>query len=188
MRSSRQVRAIGRVTILMLLSALSAGKSFGQSSWDRYKPGTLAAVMREGDSTIRAALRETDSVTRGTSGDKKPSEHFLGYDYPTLATVVYKGDSRQVDPIRRGLIAAWGLTYRRDSSIVADFNREYLFQEGDKLLWLPVQDRVASFFPKELRPGQRVRLYTMLLGGYYADGGITWAFIVNEFKAGPITQ
>ena len=187
MRSSWQFRAIGRVTILVVMSALSATESFAQSSWDRYHPGTLAAVMKEGDSTIRAALRETDSVTHGASGDKKPSQHFLGYDYPTVATVIYKGDSRRVDPIRRQLIADWGLTYRRDSSIVADFNREYLFQEGDKLLWLPVQDRVASFFPKELRPGQRVSLYTMLLGGYYADGAITWAFIVNEFKAGPIT-
>jgi len=187
MRSSWQFRAVGRVTILMLLSALSAGKSPAQSSWARYKPGTLAAVMNDGDSTIRAALRETASVTRD-AGEKKPSQHFLGYDYPTVAAVIYKGDSRPVDPVRRRLIADWGLTYRRDSSIVADFNREYLFQEGDKLLWLPVQDRVASFFSKELRPGQRVNLYTMLLGGYYAEGAITWAFIVNEFKAGPITR
>jgi hypothetical protein len=186
--SSWQFRAIARFTILLFLLAMSAGKSFGQNSWDRYKPGTLTAVMNEGDSTIRAALRETDSVTRGASGDKKPSQHFLGYDYPTVATVIYKGDSRRVNPIRRELIADWGRTYRRDSSIVADFSREYLFQEGDKLLWLPVQDRVAAFFPKELRPGQSVSLYAMLLGGYYSEGAITWAFIVNEFKAGPITQ
>jgi len=186
-RSSWQFRAIARLKILLLLSALSAGKSFAQSSWDRYKPGTLAAVMNEGESTIRAALRETDSVTRNAAGGRKPSQHFLGYDYPTVATVIYKGDSRRVDPIRRELIADWGRTYRRDSSIVADFSREYLFQEGDKLLWLPVQDRVASFFPKELRPGQRVSLWTMLLGGYYDEGAITWAFIVNEFKAVPNT-
>jgi hypothetical protein len=25
----------------------------------------------------------------------------------------------------------------------------------------------------------------MLLGGYYDKGRITWAFIVNEFRAGP---
>ena len=78
------------------------------------------------------------------------------------------------------------MSYMRDSSIAADFHREYLFQEGEKLLWLPVQDTVATFFPKELRRGQPVSLYVMLIGGYYADGVITWAFIVNEFKAEPV--
>jgi hypothetical protein len=43
-------------------------------------------------------------------------------------------------------------------------------------------------FPEELRRGQRVSLFVMLLGGYYDAGEITWAFIVNEFKAGPITE
>jgi hypothetical protein len=145
----------------------------------------LTSVMREADSEIRAAHRETDSALRRLSKDRRPSEHFLGQQYPTLATVIYKGESRPVDPIRLGLIAAWGRSYMRDSSIAGDFTREYLFQEGDQLLWLPVQDRVASFFPKELRPGQAVKLYVLLLAGHYADDKITWAFIVNEFRAGP---
>src|SRR6266550_4371447 len=156
MRLSLQFRALGRVTIAMLVLASSAGKSLAQTGWDRYRPGTLAAVLNEGDSTIRGAIRETDLATHSVSASKLPSQHFLGYDYPTLANVVYKGESRPIDPVRRRLIADWGLTYRRDSSMVADFHREYLFQESGKLFWIPVQDAVASFFPKELRPGQRV--------------------------------
>ena len=76
-----------------------------------------------------------------------------------------------------------GKAFLQDSSIAGDFHREYLFQEGKQLLWLPVQDRVASYFARELRPGQPVKLYVMLLGGYYDSGEITWAFIVNEFSA-----
>ena len=34
----------------------------------------------------------------------------------------------------------WGLTFQRDSSIVNDFHREYLFQEGQESLWLLVQE------------------------------------------------
>ena len=183
-----QFRALGRATILTLLLAASAGKSLAQNGWDRYKPGTLAAVINQGDSTIRGAIRETKLASPGVSAAQLPSQHFLGYDYPTVANVVYKGESRPIDPVRRRLIADWGLTYRRDSSIVADFHREYLFQENGKPFWIPVQDTVASFFPKELRPGQRVSLFVMLLGGYYDAGKITWAFIVNEFKAGPIAE
>jgi hypothetical protein len=75
------------------------------------------------------------------------------------------------------------LSYLRDSSIAALFSREYLFQEGKQELWLPVQDKVASFFPRELHQGQAVTLYVAWLGAYYAGGEITWAFVVNDFAA-----
>ncbi len=159
-----------------------------QSTWDRYRPGRLSAVIRDADSTIRQAKRETDSAMRQAPADERPSEHFLGQQYPTLATVVYKGASRPVDPIRLQLIGAWGRSFLRDSTVAGDFHREYLFQEGDQLLWLPVQNKVASFFPKELKPGQRVNLYVMLLGGYYDKGKFTCAFIVNEFNTNPTSQ
>jgi hypothetical protein len=174
-----QSRTNGRAIIVALLLVSPLRASLAQSTWERYKPGTLAAATSAADSMIRKSLIEVPG--------KGPSEHFLG-DNPILATVVYKGDSRPINPIRHSLIAAWGKSFLRDSSIAADFHREYLFQEGDKLLWLPVQDTVATFFPKELHPGQRVSLFVMLIAGYYADGVITWAPIVNEFKAEPLTR
>ena len=64
------------------------------------------------------------------------------------------------------------------------FRREYLFQEGQTLLWLPVQDTVASYFPRELHTGQEIALYVLWLGAYYAGDDITWAFVVTEFDAG----
>ena len=45
-----------------------------------------------------------------------------------------------------------------------------------------VQDTVASFFPRELHPGQSVNVYVSWLGAYYEGRDITWAFIVNEFE------
>ena len=174
MRRAWQSRIVGRAAIVVLLLALSARSAVAQSDWDRYKPGTLAAVIAEINATIRESLI-----------DKRPSDHFVGSEYSILATVIYKGESRPIDRNRRQLIARWGLSYKRDSSLVADFQREYLFQEGTKLFWLPVQDTVASFFPKELRPGDRVRVFVMLLGGHFENDKITWAFIVNEFAALP---
>ncbi|MFL5599493.1 MAG: hypothetical protein ACJ78I_03775 [Gemmatimonadaceae bacterium] len=184
MRSKWTFRASGHVAVLVLSCVFSARESLAQNNWNRYKPGTLAAVIQEADSEIRAAIKEAGPAI--SANDKRPSNHFLGYDYPTIATVIYVGDSRPVDPVRRELIAAWGRTYQSDSSIVDDFHREYLFREGDKLLWLPVQDRVAEFFPKELRRGQRVSLFVTLFAGQFANGSITWAFGVNEFRSQPI--
>jgi hypothetical protein len=144
-----------------------------QTSWDRYKPGTLSAVMDQHDSSIRAG-----------SVDRRPSWVVTGNQFPTLARVRYRGDSRPVDSIRLEIVRHWGVSFLRDSSIARAFHREYLFQEGNQSLWLPVQDSVARYFARELKPGQDVTLYVLWLGAYYAGKDITWAFIVTEFKAG----
>ncbi len=168
-RTATRVRAWMFLTLLFVapLHAVPA-----QSSWDRYKPGTLAAIMAQHDSVIRASWN-----------GKNPSEHFSGDNFPTIANVIYEGSVRPIDPDRLGIIRTWGKTFRRDTTIARDFHREYLFREGKQLLWLPVQDTVASFFAKELHPGQRVKLYVMWLGAYYAGRDIIWTFVVNEFEA-----
>ena len=176
------VRAARFSTIAaVLLGALALGAptvtAHAQSGWARYKPGTIAAVMQLHDSTIRA-----DHVAN------HPGVIVSGDGFPTLARVVYRGDSRPLDPKRVDVMKEWGLTFLKDSTIVKDFHREYLFQEGKQLLWLPVQDTVASFFARELHPGQTVTLYVVWFGAYYAGGDITWAFIVNEFRSEPVVR
>ena len=155
---------------LLFLAPLHAAPA--QSSWARYKPGTLAAIMEQHDSVIRASWN-----------GKNPSEHFSGDNFPTIASVIYEGSARPIDPDRLSIVRIWGKTFRSDSTMAQDFHREYLFREGKQLLWLPVQDTVASFFARELHPGQRVKLYVMWLGAYYEGRDITWAFVVNEFEA-----
>ncbi|MGH7603803.1 MAG: hypothetical protein ACRENK_07380 [Gemmatimonadaceae bacterium] len=179
--TTRKRRArVGAVICLSIALALTSPVAIAhaQTKWDRYKPGTLGAIMELHDSTIRAGWDES----------RTPGEHFSGDDFPTIATVIYNGDSRPLDPIRLQLLRRWGMAMMRDSSIAQDFHREYLFQEGQRQLWLPVQDVVASYFGKELKPGQPVRLFVMFLGAYYAGEEITWAFIVNEFTAGSIKR
>jgi hypothetical protein len=169
------LRICALITVLLTATAES-GRA--QSDWSRYKPGTIGAIIELHDSTIRAEW----------NASRVPGEHFSGDDFATVATVVYKGDSKPLDPLRHQILSRWGLTMRRDSSIAKDFHREYLFQEGERELWLPVQDVVASYFAKELKPGQPVRLYVMFLGAYYAGQEIIWTFIVNEFSSGSIKR
>ena len=169
---------VGRLCILAaLLLGTSARIVQGQSSWDRYRPGTIAAVIGEHDSTIRA-----DHVPQ------HPSLVVSGHDFPTLARVTYRGKSRPLNSNRLEVLRHWSLTFMRDTSIVQEFDREYLFQEGKRLLWLPVQDSVASYFARELRPGQQVTLYVIWAGAHYAGRDITWTFLVNEFKADSVAR
>src|SRR2546426_4895606 len=67
-----------------------------QTSWDRYKPGTLSAVMEQHDSSIRGSVA------------RLPSWVVTGNQFPTLARVTYRGDSRPVDSIRVEIRASMG--------------------------------------------------------------------------------
>jgi hypothetical protein len=163
------------VFLLAAMLAIPFRAIFGQGRWDAYKPGTLAAIMDAHDSTIPP-----------NPVDGHQSVMVSGDDFPTLARVIYRGQSRPLDARRAFVMREWSLTFLRDTSMLNDFHREYLFQEGKLQIWLPVQDRVASFFPKELKPGQAATLYVIFLGAQRASREIFWAFAVNEFKAEPI--
>ncbi len=169
-------RGFSIATLFALLALLLGGLariSQAQNNWSRYTPGTMAAVIQQHDSSIRA----------DHAGKKGPALAVSGDDFPTLARVTYRGDSRPLDPKRREVLREWSLAFLRDTSAVTDFHREYLFQEGKRAMWLPVQDTVASYFARELRPGQPVTLYVIWAGAHYAGKDITWTFLVNEFKA-----
>jgi len=158
------------LTQLCLVSAFS--RLGAQSTFDAYRPGTINQTIQLRDSSIRA-----------TPANQLPTWIMPGNQFPTRAVVTYIGDSRPIDSIRREIIRRWALSFLRDSSTAGLYSREYLFKEGSTTFWLPVQDRVASFFPRELEPGRAVTLYVAWLGAHYAGRDITWAFVVNEFHA-----
>ena len=141
-----------------------------QSSWDAYKPGRVGAVIEQHEATLRAGC------------DDEPVWSVSGASFPTRATVTHVSQSRPTDPLRVELIKRWAKFVGQPASITDVFEREYLFKEGDRDVWLPVQREVASFFPAELQPGGLVTLFVVWLGAHCADGEITWAFIVNEFE------
>lgn len=154
----------------ILMTAVAASVT-AQSTWDSYRPGRLATVIEQHDSSIREGFggAEVWSVS--------------GNSFPTRATVEYLGDHRATNPLRRELIRRWAVFIGQPESIAEAFEQEYLFREDGRELWLPVQRDVASFFPAELKPGDRVTLFVAWVGAHYAGDEITWTFIVNEFDA-----
>jgi hypothetical protein len=70
-----------------------------------------------------------------------------------------------------------------DPANVDLYAREYRFDEAGRSYWLPVQTGVAAFFPKELKPGQKVDLYARLAGAYGPHGALTLVALVEEFNA-----
>jgi len=67
------------------------------------------------------------------------------------------------DPRRIEIVRRWGLAFLRDSSDCEDFHREYLFQEGERLLMVTGSGhgmRVIS--ARELHPGHGDALRLMV--------------------------
>src|SRR2546428_13094407 len=169
MSSPNRTRALALFLGPILVGApIDMGQA--QSTWDRYKPGTISGVIQQNDSTIRA-----------NSVGKLPTWVVTGNQFPTLTRVVYRGDRRPVDSIRAEIVRRWGVSFLRDSSMARRFRREYLFQEGQTLLWLPVQDTVASYFPRELHTGQEIALYVLWLGAHYPGPDPPGASLVTQF-------
>src|SRR6266571_1696782 len=101
-----------RPALLTFSAFLLAESLFGtlpaQGNWDRYRPGTITAIVELHDSTIRA-----------TRSNLLPTWVLPGNQFPTRAQVTYRGDSHPIDSTRREIVRRWGLSYLHDSSITA---------------------------------------------------------------------
>ena len=48
--------------------------------------------------------------------------------------------------------------------------------------WLPVEEQVAAFFTKELKPADKIDLYLAEIGGTQRKDGWIWLPLVEEFQ------
>jgi hypothetical protein len=62
------------------------------------------------------------------------------------------------------------------------YETEYLYKEGDDEYWLGTQTPVAKYFPAELKPGDKITLYVISIGGYRTKGGVDCVILVEEYQ------
>jgi len=162
------VRLATTVAVVLVLRATTLlGQEFA-----RYQPGTLQAVTAQHDSAVRDVPSNI-------------AEHWAisADDFARRVQVTYTGQHRPIDPVRQELLRQWARGFNRDSSIIAIFQNEYLFREGQVDYWLPVQNVLEEPLAQEAKPDQVIELYVMFIGAHFAHGQLTWLFIVNEFDA-----
>ena len=157
---------------LVLILALPT-RLAGQSSWDRYKPGTIAGVM--------AANRA--SVLADFASGSDSNLIFSAAGFATVTTVEYQDSLRPTPPTHLRYLMGWARSFRLGFDPKAVFGREVLVREGSLLLWLPVQDTVVKVLRPQLHRGDQILLYVVFAG---AQGGrgpdIDWMFIVNDIQ------
>ena len=94
---------------------------------------------------------------------------------------IYTGQSRPLDQRRQAFISAFASTSLGNDRYATLYQREYRFTAGGQDWWLPVQSQVASYFSKELKPGQAVSLYIRNAGAFRLSDSWDWVFLVEEF-------
>lgn len=101
----------------------------------------------------------------------------------------YGGQSRIVSKDRLSLFKLWGVSMgiRSDRGVdpMEMIEKEYLFRECGKDYWIPVQKPAARDLPSELKSGDMITLYLMMVGGTESNGKWDWMFFTNSFKVYP---
>ena len=159
--------------VTLVLCSLLPTLGRAQSSWDRYQPGTVAAIMNR----ERAAILE--HFRTGTDSNIVIS----GADFATRTTAQYQDSMRATPEGDLHLLEGWARAFRVPIDARRLFVREVLIREDTLVLWLPVQDTVAHVMRQDLHKGDAVLLFVLYLGAYGGRGpDINWVFAINDYQ------
>ena len=157
---------------ILLTLAVSAVPVAAQSSWDRYKPGSIGAII----------VQEREGVLTQFKLGQGHHTVISAASFPTRATVEFLDSSRATPPERTAVLAAWAKSLHITIDIHAALTTELLFREDSLQLWLPVQQVLVPSFRNELKRGDLVTLFVGYIGAEGQGSIIDWVFVVNEFE------
>src|SRR5258708_5210994 len=169
------IRYAGRLRggLLWLLWIAPAFLS-SQSTWDRYKVGTIRHILAQ----------EHDAVLQDIQTAVMHHIAVSGKDFATLTTVVYEDSVRPTREARLQVIETWSKGFQVGVDARTVFAREVLVREDTALLWLPTQDTVVDAMQHELKRGERIEAYVVYVGAEGDRGSsIDWVLLINDFRA-----
>ncbi len=96
--------------------------------------------------------------------------------------VEYTGKSRKISDEKLTLFKIWQESLNINADVLKRLDNEYLFKDCEGEYWIPVQNQLAEFFPKELKAGDLLTIYTMAVGGVRPGDKWEFVFLTNEFQ------
>jgi hypothetical protein len=137
--------------------------------------------------TLAELVELNSSVAKKTEVAGKKNLMISANPFYSAIRLEYAGESRKLSKEKMGLFKIWMESLdikssNSDTDIFSMFDKEYLFKECDKQYWIPVQTRTANDFPKDLKKGDKITLYLMMVGGIEDKGKWDFIFLTNSFK------
>src|SRR5882672_7445657 len=137
------------------LSILLAQAAPAQSTWDRYVPRPLSAIITAHDSSFRATARAMAGV---------PGRHVSADQFPSRVKVRFAGSFRPISTQRLEFIQGYFAHVMQRPLPTAFLEQEVLVTEDTVQYWLPVQTSLISAFRNEVTPSSEVCLFVIWLG------------------------
>jgi len=133
--------------------------------------------------TFAQMIALDEQIIRDQHKPERPGDLFFnpGENGGNRARAVYTGQSRSLDLRHDAFIHAFAATNTGNDDYAALYRREYRFTADGHDWWLPVQNQVAGYFARELKPGETVMLYLRNAGGFRLSDSWDWVFLVEEF-------
>jgi hypothetical protein len=146
--------------------------------------GSAASAAAQGFPYDIFKPRPLKEVTATTTKSVRPDDS--GFFATTLLEskmlVTFTGQSRPMLPARKQFLSNWAGLFNHPKEYAARYETEYLYKEGDDEYWLGTQTPVTKYFPKELKPGDKITLYVISIGGYRTKEGFDCVILVEEFQ------
>jgi hypothetical protein len=159
---------------LLLVLWIAPNTLASQSSWDRYKVGTIRGILAQ----------EHDAVLHSLQNGLQHNTIISAKDFATLATVVYEDSIRPTPDVRLDVINNWAKGFQVNMDPRPVFAREVLVREDTTLYWLATEDTVIGIMRRDLKRGEPIEAYVAYVG---AEGGrgpsIDWVLLLNDFRA-----
>jgi hypothetical protein len=156
-------------TGLLLAVALLCSVAHGQGfPWDDFKPRTLKELVNM-ESDVEQ-LKDKSNVV------------FHASILSSRVHVTYIGTSRKISSVKKKSIRDWAKMMKQSEDYAERYESDFLFVEDSTEYWLPVQNKVSSYFEKELKKGDTIDLYLVSAGGIRTAGVWDWMLLVEEFQ------
>ena len=140
------------------------------------------------DTRTMAELTELNSVAEKTQVIGITQITISAKPFYSAVRLEYAGESRKLSERKLGFYKIWAASLNIKSSNT-NFDpldlikTEYLFKECGKEYWITVQTPAANDFPKDMKKGDRITLYMMVVGGMKFDKEAwDYMYLTNSFK------
>lgn len=145
---------------LLLLTAFISLFSlavFSQKDSEKYKPRTLAEIPLINRET-------TDKILSRTKLEDKTD--FISFELlHSRIKAEFTGQQRVIPQSRQEMIKMWGKLQNISKKITSLYENEFLFKEGNKEYWIPVQKKVEESILKEIKANDMITLFVIHVGG-----------------------
>jgi hypothetical protein len=164
------------LSLTLVLTFCATALSQKAEKPDKYKSRTLAEIP--------LINREaTDAILRKAKLDEK--HDFISFDpFYSRVKVEFAGQQRPVSPEHRELMKMWSKLQNVGKKTMSLYESEFLFKEGGREYWIPVQKKVAEAILKELRANDMITLFVVHVGGRKAalKSDFEWLFLSSAFE------